>query len=90
MVANADHKISHVAGKIVTAVGTVGIIEPQRLSKVGQSVAGDGPVRNVVVYLRGPHVIEVLRIVCAAQRGCCAVELPRLVYRLREGHPRRR
>ena len=45
-----------------------GIVKPERLRHIRKTVPGNGPVRNVVVDLFRPHVVDVLGIVCPVFR----------------------
>ncbi len=85
MVPDANLEIPHAGGKVVPAGRGVGVVEPQRFPKVGQPVAGDGPVGNVVVNLLGIHVVDVLQILLSAQHRAGAVELSRLEDDLPDG-----
>ncbi len=85
MIPDADLEISHAGGEVVPAGGGVGIIKPQRFPKVGQPVACDGPVGDVIMNLLGIHVVNVLKILPSAQGRAGAVELSRLEDDLPDG-----
>lgn len=85
VVADPDLKIPHGRRKIVAAGRAVWVVEPKRLPQVGQAVARNGPVGNVIMDLLGVHVVDVLQILLAAQHGAGAVELPRLEYHIADG-----
>ena len=61
-----------------TAV-TVWVEEKQAISHGRASVACQCPIRNIIMYLFGLHVINILRIVYASYRGFHASKLARLL-----------
>ena len=81
MLSNFLHKLPHLGGKIASAWLIVGVIKPQGVPHNGQAVARYGPIRNVVVFLCGSHIVDVLRIIRTGNVFRQAGELPWLKNR---------
>ena len=60
------------------AVCGEGVIKPERLRHIRQTVPGDGPIRNLVVDASRVHVVDVLGVIRPVLRLAGADELPRL------------
>ena len=78
MVYNPDYVVTDLAGEILTAIGGVGIVKPQCLPQWGETVAGNGPVGNLIVYGLRAHIVNVLGVIPAAYHFFYAGELVRL------------
>ena len=75
MVADPCLPIPNVGGEKATAFRTEGVVEPQGFRHIRQPVPRDGPVRDVIMDLLGPHVVYVLGIIRAPLRFAGADEL---------------
>ncbi len=68
MVANSGLPVAHAGGEERPAVGPEGVIKPQGLRHIRQTVSGDGPVGDVIMDLFRPHIVYVLGVVGASLR----------------------
>lgn len=68
MVPNTNDKFSHIRGKVIPARRPERIEIPQGIPQIGKSVARDGPIGNIVLYLCRTHVIDILGIINAPHR----------------------
>jgi len=78
MLADSDCERTYRAWKALSAFRGKRVKKPQRFSERIESVSGYRPIRNIIMYLFGIHVVNVLWVIAIVKIVGCAVKLPGL------------